>query len=252
MSAKVLSTTNYSRFKFMHGNREVKSCRVGKLIRSIKRKNMLAQFPIVCMKNSTGLYVMDGQHRYTAAKELGLPIYYIEAKNLEIADVAATNSAQKGWTPKDFIHSFAEQGHAQYKELLSFMEEHGLGVSISTALLGGQLSEGGSSTRSVCEGRFIVKDAPFANRVAAGVKACGHFFQGFADRGFVLAIARLMAVKGFTITRFIQKLEYQSTQMVKCASWTQYVDLIEEIFNHRARGNDIIPLAVEVKKFLTK
>lgn len=252
MSNKVLSTTNYSRFKYMEGNRHVNNGRVRKLIGSIKRKNLLSHFPIVCMKNCTGLYIMDGQHRFNAAKELGLPIYYVEAKNIDISDVAATNSAQKGWVPKDFIQSFAEQGYEPYKELLTFIEEHGLGVAISMGLLSGQLSEGGYGAQLVREGKFVVKEAAFANRVAAGVKACARFFNSYTDRGFVMAIARLMMVKGFTITRFIQKLEYQSTKMVKCASWGQYVDLIEEIYNHKVRGNDIIPLAVEVRKQLSK
>lgn len=253
MSAKVLSTTNYSRFKMMDGNRHINNGRVKKLIKSVKRKNMLAQFPIVCMKNCTGLYVMDGQHRLEAAKELKLPIYYIEAKNLEIADVAVTNSAQKGWSSTDFVNSFADQGNADYIKLRNFHEEHGLPITTCANILAGHFMEsGGVQTPRLVQGTFKIQNWDFANQVAAAVKATLAYFPAAKDRGFVIAIARLLSVKGFAITRFIMKLETQSTKLVKCASWLQYVELIEEIYNYRARGGDLIPLVIEVKKGLTK
>lgn len=252
-ASKIQSTTNYSRFKFMDGNRPVNNGRVKKLIKSIKRKDMLQQFPIVCQKNSTGLYIMDGQHRYTAAVALKLPIYFVEAKGVEISDVAATNSAQKGWNARDFVSSYAAQGKEDYITLRDFIEEHGLSVTISANILAGSLVDsGGGLSHKLLTGTFQVNDLVFANRVAAAVRACVPFFPSAKDRGFTIAIARLLRVKGFTITRFIQKLEHQTSKLVKCASWMQYVELIEEIFNWRARASDIVALSIEVKRALAK
>jgi hypothetical protein len=250
-ASKIESTTNYSRFKFMDGNRPVDSGRVRKLMRSIKRKNMLQQFPVVCQKNGNGLYIMDGQHRYTAARELKVPIFFVEAKNVTIEDVAATNSAQKGWKPSDFVSSFAAQGNKEYAVLRDFIAEHGFPVSTAAALLAGKISNDGGGC-CVQLGTFKVLELAMANRVAGAVKACAHYFKFAKDRSFVLAIARLLAVKGFTITRFVQKLEQQATRMVKCANWMQYAELIEEIYNHRARADDIIALTIELKKTLAR
>jgi hypothetical protein len=253
MSAKVLSTTNYSRFKFMDGNRKVNNGRVRKLIRSIKRKNMLAQFPIVCMKNCTGLYVMDGQHRLAAAKELKLEVYYIEAKNVTIEDVASTNSAQARWTPKDFISSYATLGNPDYQTLQEFINEFGLPASTSAALLGGQLGSAGNEadTLGISNGAFKVKDEAFARRVANSLVSL-HNFSSFKDRGFVIAIARLMQTKQFHFARFTSKLEHQTTKLVKCATWIQYVEIIEDIYNWKTRADDMVPLVINVKKLLTK
>lgn len=251
-ASKIQSTTNYSRFKFMDGNRPVNSARVRKLIKSIKRKDMLQQFPIVCQKNSTGLYIMDGQHRYTAAMNLGKPIYFVEAKNIDITDVAATNSAQKGWNPSDYVASYAAQGNPEYQALRDFVDEHGFGVAISSALLGGGLTEGGGHAELIRSGNFKVKDLSNATRVAAATKACARFFPDYKNRGFILAMARLVGVKGFSITRLLQKMEHQSTRMVKCATWVQYVELIEEIYNWKARADDIVALSIEVKRSLAK
>lgn len=253
MSSKIDSTTNYSRFKFIDGNRQVHSGRVKKLIRSIKRKNMLAQFPIVCMKNSTGLYIMDGQHRYTAAKELGLPIHFIESKNLTVEDMSLSNSNQKGWRPADFVSSYAAQGNPEYITLRDFIAEHGLPVGISAGLLGGSMRSLASETNvGVHTGNFRVVDAPFANKVASAVTACARLFRSAKDNSFVLAIARLLATKIFSITRFISKLENQTSRLTKCASWIQYVELIEEIYNWKARGDDMASLVIETKRMLTR
>jgi hypothetical protein len=252
MSNKVLSTTNYSRFKFMDGNRPVNH-RVKKLIKSIKRKNMLAQYPIVCTKNGDGrLYICDGQHRYTAAMELKLPIFYIETKGVTIEDVACTNSAQAKWTPRDFIQSFATLGNQDYVTLQEFIDEFGLPPSTSAALLCGSLGGGGDSSEfGIADGSFKVKDAAFARRVAAALLSL-HSFPSYKDRGFVIAIARLMQTRQFQFARFTSKLEHQSTKLVKCATWIQYVEIIEDIYNWKTRADDMVPLVINVKKLLTK
>lgn len=252
-ASKIQSTHNYSRFKFMEGNRPINNARVRKLIKGIKRKNMLQQFPIVCQKNSTGLYIMDGQHRFTAAQSLGVPVFFVESKNIELSDVAATNSAQKGWSAKDFVASYASQGNQEYIKLRDFIDEHGLSVTISANILAGHLDDsGGTLSHKIIAGTFKVTDVEFANRVASAVRACLQHFKHAKDRGFAIAIARLLRVKGFTITRFVQKLEHQSAKLVKCASWLQYVELIEEIYNWKARADDIVALSIEVKRALAK
>lgn len=251
--SKIQSTTNYSKFKFMEGNRVVNEERVKKLMKAMKRKNLLPQFPIVCQKNSTGLYVMDGQTRYTAAQRLGLPVHWIETKNLEIADVSASNSVQKGWLVKDFVHSFAMQGNDHYIKLRDFVHEHRLPFTTAANILAGDLVDSaGTQAGKISLGTFKVTDLPFANRVAAAVKACLNYFKDAKARGFVMAISRLLKVPGFSITRLIQKLEHQGTRLVRCATWIQYVELIEEIYNYKCRSGDIMALSIEVKRMLAK
>jgi hypothetical protein len=255
MSNKIQSTLNYSRFKLMDGNRPIHS-RVKKLIKEIKRKNMLAQYPIVCTKNGDGrLYICDGQHRFAAAQALNLPVHFIETKGVTVEDVAHNNGAQKAWTPRDFIASFAGLGNENYIALRAFIEEFGLPPSTSAAILSGAIctlsgSSGGAA--HVNDGRFTVADAGFARRVAESLLAVSEHFSGFRDRGFVLAMARLMKVKAFSVTRLLGKLEYQAGKLKKCATWAQYVELIEEIYNYRARPADMVALSIEVKKQLKR
>jgi len=250
---KVQSTTNYSRFKLMEGNRSVNPERVKKLVKSIQRKNMLAQYPIVVSKNCDGrFYIVDGQGRYHAAMALGLPIHFVEAKNITIEDVAITNSAQRKWTPKDYIDSFASLGNKEYVTLSEFIKEFGFPPTTAASLLSGALwSNGGGESIGVTDGTFTVKDEAFARRVASALTSL-HSFPQYKERCFVIAIARLMQSRKFSFSRFVSKLEHQQTRLVKCATWIQYVEVIEGIYNWKARADDMVSLVIEVKKLLTR
>lgn len=245
---KVQSTTDYSKFKLMKGNRPVRN-RVTKLIREIKeRKNMLAQFPILCQKNNDGrLYVADGQHRLEAAKALKLPVFYTVSDHITIEDVAHANSLQKAWNIKDYLASWIARGNKHYAFLKDFCERYSIPLTVAFELLGSGGS-GGNALARFRKGAFVTQGVAFAERVGAMLLAIKPVVPFYAERSFVIALSRVMRLKQFDAHRFLQKLEYQSTKMVQCANWEQYVSLIEEVYNFKVRSSDLVPLAMEIKR----
>ena len=70
-----LETKEYDKFTFLKDNREVTDYHAKKIADSFQIHGQLV--PIVCKKQNNGkLYIIDGQYRYTAAKNLGIPIKY--------------------------------------------------------------------------------------------------------------------------------------------------------------------------------
>jgi hypothetical protein len=69
-------------------------------------------------------FILDGQHRFLAAKELGLPIYYIINWGGSLSDTRKVNSTQKGWTLLDFARSYADSGREAYKVFLRMYEKY--------------------------------------------------------------------------------------------------------------------------------
>lgn len=248
---KVKSTTDYSQFKFMRGNRPIDR-RIKKMIRAIKRKNMLADFPILCTANGDGRrFICDGQTRFEAAKQLKLPIFYIESKSVSIADISEANSVQTPWRPKDFISSFAEQGNPHYVKLRSFLAEFGLPVTTSAVLMMGKETNFGGNQGggdAIRMGSFTVKAEDNARRVAGVIVALKSRIPFATDRGLVIAIAKLMRVEAFDAQRMLKKLASHGSQFVKCANWQQYVELIEKIYNYHVTAAQLVPLSIEVKK----
>lgn len=247
MSTKVQSTTNYARFKFMEGNRPVEA-RVNKLISAIAHKNELHLYPIVCQKNGDGrIYVADGQHRLKAAEALKLPIFFIESKDITLADVVRANGVQRSWSLKDHVYSNAALANPHYVTLKAFFETYKLPLSTCTMLLAGVES---SPSKMLRGGTFKIKHGAVAaaEKAAEFIRSIKPLFSGALDRGFVLAMGRLLRVPGFSSDRLSSKLAYQSTKLVKCASWLQYVELLDGIYNHKVRPQDMISLPLEVKK----
>ncbi len=243
---KILSTTNYGKFKLMEGNRPVGK-RVTRLIREIKRKNMLAQFPILCQQNRDGrLYIADGQHRAAAAQALKLPIFYVIAKDISVEDVGRFNGEQKAWNTADYLASWVDRGNRNYEKLRSFANQYDIPVTVAMELLGG--GTGGTQLRAFREGRFIAHGLVFAEKVGAVLQAIRPLVPFYRDRGLVMALSKVMRLPQFDTRRFLKKLEYQSTKMVKCANWEQYVALIEEIYNFKVRPSELVALSMEVKR----
>lgn len=253
---QIKSTKDYSLFEYIKGNRPL-GHRVKKMMKSIKRKNMLKDFPILCHppdKKTGRRGIWDGQYRFEAAKRLGETIYFIDSESVsDISDVSHANAIQKPWSPRDYIASFVSQGNKHYIQLQKFLEEFGLPVTTSAALLMGLDAGGGGMLEQVKEGRFAFREEATARKVAGVIQALKPIVPFAADRSLAQAIIRLMKVKDFDSSRMIKKISAQAIRFRKCASWEQYVDQIEDIYNYRARrAQDIIPLSIEVKRSMAR
>lgn len=101
-SYKIKSTTHYEWFKFIDGNRDTKHA--AKIKKSIEAVGLLI-CPILCNER---FEIIDGQGRFTACKELGLPVYYVQQKGIGIEEVRKMNSVSSNWTTGNYVHSYTE------------------------------------------------------------------------------------------------------------------------------------------------
>lgn len=95
------STYEYGRFRFIEGNRSIDHAE--KIEKSIRSSGLLIQ-PILVDEN---MRIIEGQNRYTACVNLGLPVYYVVQEGIGLNEVKDLNSASKNWNTRNFIHSYA-------------------------------------------------------------------------------------------------------------------------------------------------
>lgn len=100
-SYRVESTFDYSKFRFIEGNRNADH--VSKLEYSYKNCGLLLQ-PILVNEK---FEIVEGQNRFCACINLGLPVYYIVQEGIRLKEVMSLNSASKNWVTRDFIHCYA-------------------------------------------------------------------------------------------------------------------------------------------------
>ena len=98
---KIQSTFNYGQFQFIEGNRDIDH--EDRIEKSIRKSGLLVQ-PILVNQQ---MQIIEGQNRYMACRNLGLPVYYVIQNDIGLEEVKSLNSASKNWTNRNYIHSFA-------------------------------------------------------------------------------------------------------------------------------------------------
>ena len=87
---EIYISEDYDMFSLIEANRVIRQSHVAKLMQSMKNKNLLN--PIIVNENHQ---IIDGQHRYTAWKNLGMPIKYIIGEGYGFSEVTTLNENQR-------------------------------------------------------------------------------------------------------------------------------------------------------------
>lgn len=151
--AAVLSTTNYSIFSRMPGNRSVEYSRIAKLKKSIETNGWIRN-PIIVNEK---LQIIDGQGRFEALKSLNLPVEYIVSPGTGMRECLVFNNTQTKWTTKDYVSSYAESGNTSYIMLKKLLEDFkALPLEVVTFVC---YKSRKIDSRSIPEGRFQMDES---------------------------------------------------------------------------------------------
>lgn len=133
----VFRTKNYDQFKRLEGNRAVLAARVTKIKKSIERNGYILN-PLVVNER---FEIIDGQGRFDALKELGLPIDYVIAEGAGLPECIALNASGTIWTMMDYIDSYCEMGNENYIRMRKVMSAFpDIGTQIKIMLITGLAS----------------------------------------------------------------------------------------------------------------
>lgn len=240
-------TDEYDMFELMDANRSIDLSHVRTLKDSMKEHGVLIN-PILV---NNDMQVVDGQNRLEACRQLGEPIYYLIVGNYGIKEVQALNLNQKNWTQQDYAESFAEMGYEHYQRLLNFCEEYdefGLGSCIKL-LQNSTAAKNISQKRARItdsdeyynqkqvfeEGTWKITDYEKAEKWANNLRTIGKYYSGYKRSAFVSSMISLLNKPQFDIDEFLRKLSYQSNALDDCSRVSQYIELIEEIYNFKKR-----------------
>jgi len=113
---EILTTQDYSIFKKLTGNREVKK-RADGIIESIRKIGWVSN-PIIVNKN---MEVIDGQGRLEALMQLGMPVEYRIIDDLSLDHCRTMNTYNVSWTRKDYLDSYAFEGNENYERIKNLM-----------------------------------------------------------------------------------------------------------------------------------
>lgn len=231
--ASVLETMDYAKFKFSNLNRFVDKTHVNNLKNSMKKGYILD--PINC---GPDFVIQDGQHRYTAAKELGLPIRYYIGGKLKPIQIAEMNSITKKWSNDDYAKTYAHQGNENYKVYRAFRTKYpDISHAITLILLTNDITRKKGNEQNFKLGTFVVQNETKALKMAEKLMEIKKYTDVYSRVGFILALLYINDLKGFDMDRLVRKLKHKGTTLRDFAQRDDFIRELERMYNWK-EGDD--------------
>jgi hypothetical protein len=227
-SNQVHTTTDYFLFTPIDGNRNKNIAHLSRLKKSIEENYL---FTVIIVNEN--YEIIDGQHRFEAIKELGLPLHYITCEGYSLKEVHVLNQNTKNWNADDYLAGFCNLGNKNYLRYKKFKDTYKLGHNECMAMLTGVITGGGTIFKNFKDGDFVITHLDEAEHNAEKITLLKDLYSGYRRRGFVYAMLYLFKKPEFEFTEFLQKLKNQPSALTNCNDSKQYVSLIEEIYNYR-------------------
>lgn len=230
----IKTSFDYSRFKFYPSNREPNHWR--KLYDSIKENDLTKYVPIVVQNVNGFLYIVDGQGRFLACKELGIPIYYIESVNDEIGDkyIATMNTNQTQWKLIDYLKYYKSKGLIDYIRFYSIHKELGdFNINHMLRSLG---KDDSSYFKLFREGKLKYNKTDMMHH-----RKLHKAIQGFITNGLTFNITGIFigavsfVLKSISATELINQYKKYPSLLIKQVNTKGYVDNLESLLNYRKR-----------------
>ena len=239
---KLQHEKNYKLFLMNEENRPIDpdAYHYRKLRTSMQRYGFLPAYPLHCRPRNGRLEIFDGHRRFSVAKELGLPVWFVVYDDGQL-DLPFINETQEKWNLSDYVGSRAQQGRSDYVELQEFSKTNEIPLSIAAALLAGCAGVAGITLMRIRSGDFEIKDRDIAQRVASVYRSIKSISRITRHAGFVNALTRCMRVKGFNASRLIENARKCPGKLVTQPDIQGFLRMLEEIYNFQSRAP--IPLA---------
>lgn len=131
-------TKDYDSFKQFESNRQVSKKHLQTLIQDPTFSEKFFTSPIIVDSN---LYIIDGLHRFFAAKKLNIPIFYIIDPTATEDDINIRNTQKRQWERVNYIRFFAEK-NPSYHLIKDLMEKHSINANFILAVIEGLMPDG--------------------------------------------------------------------------------------------------------------
>ena len=225
---QVFKTNDYKSFKYISGNRNINKANLKRLIKSMKEK--FIPIPIVVNENRE---IIDGQHRFEAAKFLGLDVHFIKINKLSLDEVRRLNENMANWNNANRLFSFCQLGYPEYLKFKEFMDKTGYNYGTCIALLSGSPQRSGEHGRLFKAGNFKIKNYERALEHARQLDQIGEYFPSYKNSNLMGCMIKLFHHKDYNHKRMMQKLALQSHMLPRTGTEDTFKDAIRDIYNFK-------------------
>ena len=236
---QVQTTKNYEAFSILKGNRVPNELHIKRLKASFEKHYLMS--PILVNEK---MQIIDGQHRFLAAKELKYPVNFLVVKGYGLKEVQILNTNSSNWKRMDYLKAYCDLRVDAYIKMREFMKDFpDFGIQVIEQLLTNTVDTSSNkrdgSTRNRLkvfeEGKLTIPNLTLSYENAQKIMMFKPYYDGYNRTIFVAAMIGLLKHPNYNHTEMLSKLALQPSTLTHCANITQYKTLLENIYNWHRR-----------------
>lgn len=224
----VYKTRNYALIRINPENRPIDPEKVLRLATEISSGNNRLPFnPIIVDAN---MYITSGHHRYFAAIQAQVDIYYMIDPDGSLQKAINEDSLTDHWTTKQHLKRFAAVGKSDFVMLDNFWKEFPW-LTISNLIR--LCASTGYKKAEFPKGIYHVDRIGFARKVCLMALDFKPYFKEWDSKTFLDTLMNLAANQNYYHNRMLRKIKYQASRLTRQATVQQYLDVVSNIYNNR-------------------
>lgn len=233
-------TTDYDQFQILEANREQSRGHIEALKAAFEEMGNLTRVQPILVNDR--MEIIDGQHRFTACKELGEPIYYTQVSGLGVSDARQMNILHRRWEFGDYARSYALGGDANYQRFLNLMEDFGFNGSVTLYYCSGAKSKG--AFKNFRNGAFTLSpdEVVTAKERLEKLKELADLNPLFETITLAIAYLNVSQVSGFDHNRLVSRLERNPNMLTRQGGTPEYMRVLEDIYNYNISADNRVRL----------
>ena len=249
----IYTTTNYSMFGHIGGNRNLDNSNLNKIKQSVSKKHIKTN-AVICILDNTDpikpLKIVDGQHRFKACKELNIPVSYVIDGSLTMAsilnDITLLNTASKEWDVSDFMRSEAQKGNQNYilyssvygQYFTSF--DHESLFYILNSDVNRTCPKISYPSFKAGELQFDQSDYNYLVQRINDISQFNHYNEMGGKRYYQKALNQLLNTRGFNMNQMLAKLQARQSTITKCTTVDGALKQLADIYNYKIQSGRIL------------
>jgi glutaredoxin-related protein len=238
-NTKIYYTTDYGRFKFLKGNRDINESKVNKIKEVIEAGvDVLRYAPIIV---NEAMEIIDGQHRFTVSMQLRTNVYYVMHKEATLSIVPTINSNHTKWRNVDFLNSYLDLKKPAYLALQDFINEfHGISLNTAIKMFNSGTPQDGAAIEHFRDGNLSDKHKAYSYSLANTLQTLKPYTDNPFSSRFFLVMMQLQSNGLYDHSQMLRKLEETGMRIESVKTVKTIIQEMEQIINHRAKNRIII------------
>jgi len=239
---------SYHLFEYHPSQQPLSTAHVSKLADAIRKNGFLPSKPVQVFAKNNRYTIIDGHHRFEAAKSLGVEFFFVEEPPCHADLIGQENSLVRKWSNMSFVNFYKDKGLKDYLEL-SYYLRFGFPLQSAGSLLNGESAHSGNAGRLIRNGTFKVKTTQSIDYIMQVINEAGHVAPELRKQAYIEAISMLLFVPEFDRTSLVKKILGLPKAITRAADRKQALQCIEEAYNfHRSSKVPLAFLAAEKMK----